>query len=104
LRTLPHHHPITVQLGGNKAAELLAAAKICESAGFRDININAGCPSLRVAGKGDFGARLMLFPELPAVLREVKSGLNSDSQLTIKHRIGVDEYVSVFRSGDGFRI
>src|SRR3984885_10455028 len=41
-------HPIALQLGGCDPEELARAARIGESAGYSEINLNVGCPSDRV--------------------------------------------------------
>ena len=94
LRTLPHHHPIVAQLGGSDAAELCTAARFCEDAGFAGVNLNVGCPSHRVSCQGQFGARLMLDRRLPDTLRTIRSALRPETELSVKHRIGVDEHDS----------
>ncbi len=40
------------------------AASIAFEYGYREINLNVGCPSDKVSGKGSFGAVLMLDPVL----------------------------------------
>ena len=61
----PEEHPVALQLGGSDPAELAAAAKIGEDAGYDEINLNCGCPSDRVQS-GTFGAVLMRTPDLVA--------------------------------------
>ena len=82
-------HPLAVQLGGSDPQDLAATARLCEDAGYDEINLNVGCPSERVK-KGAFGACLMNEPELVAdcvsAMREAV-----DVPVTIKCRIGVDE-------------
>ena len=48
-----------VQLGGSNPVQMGKAAKIATDFGYKEININCGCPSERVAGSGCFGAALM---------------------------------------------
>lgn len=82
-------HPLVLQLGGSDPLEMASAAKIAESSGYDEININVGCPSNRVKS-GDFGACLMAKPELTADIfsaMEAAVGI----PVTIKHRIGIDE-------------
>ena len=55
-------HPVVLQLGGSDPTELAAAARVGESFGYRQINLNCGCPSERVKS-GNFGACLMADPE-----------------------------------------
>jgi tRNA-dihydrouridine synthase len=48
--------PVACQLGGNDPDRLARAAKIAESYGYDEINLNVGCPSPRVAVR--YGRRL----------------------------------------------
>jgi tRNA-dihydrouridine synthase A len=68
---------------------LAKCAQIAEEFGYDEVNLNVGCPSSRVQN-GNFGACLMLQPELVA---ECIAAMASATKLpvTIKHRIGVDE-------------
>jgi tRNA-dihydrouridine synthase len=52
--------PIVLQLGGSDPEQMNIAAKLAFDYGYREININCGCPSEKVAGAGCFGAALML--------------------------------------------
>ena len=83
----PEEHPLALQLGGSEPAELAAAARIGEDAGYDEINLNCGCPSERVAS-GAFGACLMLEPERVA---ECVAAMRAVVRLpvTVKMRIGV---------------
>ena len=56
-------HPLVCQIGGSNPTELAETAKIIESFGYDEINLNVGCPSNRVQN-GSFGACLMKVPEL----------------------------------------
>ena len=82
-------HPVALQLGGSDPAELAAAARIGEDFGYREINLNVGCPSDRVQS-GRFGACLMLEPGLVA---ECMAAIGQVVQVpaTVKCRIGVDD-------------
>ncbi|MDE2383016.1 MAG: tRNA dihydrouridine(20/20a) synthase DusA [Alphaproteobacteria bacterium] len=82
-------HPAVLQLGGSNPAQLAEAARIGESFGYDEINLNCGCPSDRVQG-GNFGACLMASPELVA---ECFAAMQSAVKIpiTIKCRIGIDD-------------
>ena len=82
-------HPVALQLGGSDPAELAAAARIGEDFGYREINLNVGCPSDREQS-GRFGACLMLEPGLVA---ECMAAIRQVVQVpaTVKCRIGVDD-------------
>ncbi|MBO8242875.1 tRNA dihydrouridine(20/20a) synthase DusA [Prochlorococcus marinus XMU1411] len=85
-------HPISIQLGGDNPVILKEAARMAEDWGYDEINFNVGCPSPRVCS-GNFGASLMKDPEKVAIC--IESLKNSCSlPVTIKHRIGVDDYDS----------
>ena len=58
LRYHEQEHPVALQLGGSEPADLAACAKLGESWGYDEINLNCGCPSERVQ-RGSFGACLM---------------------------------------------
>ena len=58
----PAEQPVALQLGGSDAAALAQCARIGEEFGYREINLNVGCPSDRVQS-GTFGACLMREPE-----------------------------------------
>lgn len=86
-------HPIVCQLGGSCPSSLAKAAKIVESWGYDEINLNCGCPSDRVAGKGEFGASLMLKPELVRdCMRSISDAVNLPA--TVKCRLGCDDHDS----------
>jgi tRNA-dihydrouridine synthase A len=82
-------HPIALQVGGDNPQDLAKCAQIAEDFGYDEINLNVGCPSSRVQS-GNFGACLMLQPELVA---ECIAAMAAATRIpvTVKHRIGVDE-------------
>ena len=85
-------HPIAIQFGGDNPKILKDAARLAEDWGYDEINFNDGCPSPRVCS-GNFGASLMKDP--PKVAQCIESLKNNCRlPITIKHRIGVDEYDS----------
>ena len=85
----PAEHPVALQLGGCDPEELAQAARLGQSAGYAEINLNVGCPSDRVKS-GAFGACLMRTPSLVAecVLR-MRDAVQVP--VTVKCRIGIDE-------------
>ncbi len=82
-------NPITLQVGGSNPEELSEACKISESYGYREINLNLGCPSKKVQ-KNKFGACLMQEPDLVARCIESMSRATK-LPITIKTRIGYNE-------------
>ncbi|PRD41594.1 tRNA dihydrouridine(20/20a) synthase DusA [Phyllobacterium phragmitis] len=82
-------HALALQLGGSDPVKLGEAARIGVDFGYREINLNVGCPSDRVQS-GTFGACLMKTPELVATcVAAMKSAV--DISVTVKCRIGVDD-------------
>ena len=82
-------NPVTLQVGGSNPNELAEACKISEDYGYKEINLNLGCPSKKVQ-KNSFGACLMKEPDLVAdCLNEMVNACNIP--VTAKTRIGVDD-------------
>jgi tRNA-dihydrouridine synthase A len=82
-------HPLAVQLGGSDPHALAACARICADAGFDEINLNVGCPSVRVQD-GRFGACLMAEPALVGdCVAAMKAAVAIP--VTVKCRIGIDD-------------
>jgi tRNA-dihydrouridine synthase A len=85
----PAEHPVALQLGGSEPRELAAAARVGESLGYDEINLNVGCPSDRVQS-GRFGACLMREPLLVAdCIAAMRAAVSIP--VTVKCRLGVDE-------------
>jgi len=88
LRFNPEEQPVAIQLGGSDPQELAQCSKLAEQAGYREINLNVGCPSDRVQ-RGKIGACLMAEPELVAdCVAEMKDTVQIP--VSVKCRIGVD--------------
>lgn len=85
----PSEQPVALQIGGSDPKLLAEAAKWGEDFGYREINLNVGCPSDRVQ-TGRFGACLMAEPEL---VRDCLGAMRDavDVPVTIKCRIGIDD-------------
>lgn len=91
--------PVVCQLGGCDPEGVAAAAVLAAAHNYDRINLNVGCPSPRVAGKGCFGAGLMYDADLLnriAVKTSEKLRLSPTPAVpfTIKTRIGVDDFDS----------
>ncbi|QQZ29515.1 tRNA dihydrouridine(20/20a) synthase DusA [Thiothrix subterranea] len=89
LRFNQEEHPVALQLGGSEPQEMAECARLAESYGYDEVNINVGCPSERVQ-KGAFGACLMAEPDLIA---ECVSAMQATVNIpvTVKNRIGIDD-------------
>ena len=85
----PAEQPVALQLGGSGPAQLAEAARIGEAFGYREINLNIGCPSDRVQS-GRFGACLMAEPDLVARCIEAMQKAVG-VPVTVKCRIGIDD-------------
>lgn len=81
--------PVALQIGGSDPAKLAQAARIGAEDGYREINLNVGCPSDRVQS-GTFGACLM---KTPALVGECVAAMKGSVAIpvTVKCRLGVDE-------------
>ncbi len=85
----PAEHPVALQLGGSDPHALAQCARIAADFGYREINLNVGCPSDRVQD-GRFGACLMAEP---ALVGDCVAAMKAAAALpvTVKCRIGIDE-------------
>lgn len=82
-------HPIVLQLGGSEPTAMAEAARIAESYGYDEANINCGCPSDRVQS-GAFGACLMAEPALVAqCVKAMRAAVSIP--VTVKCRIAIDD-------------
>ena len=84
--------PVALQLGGSEPQALAQCARLGERWGYREINLNCGCPSERVQ-HGAFGACLMAEPQL--VADGVKAMVDAVGiPVSVKHRVGIDRQES----------
>jgi tRNA-dihydrouridine synthase A len=85
--------PVVLQLGGSDPVQMKEAAKIAHDYGYKEINLNIGCPSEKVSGAGCFGAVLYHTPDLVSELAQAV-GEATGKAATIKCRIGTDGHES----------
>jgi len=90
LRFNEAEHPLALQLGGSDPTDLGVCAKYGADFHYDEINLNCGCPSDRVQN-GNFGACLMKDATLVASCIDAMKQ-KVDIPVTIKCRIGVDEF------------
>jgi tRNA-dihydrouridine synthase A len=84
--------PLCIQFGGSDPEKCGLAAEKVKLKGFKEININCGCPSKKVSA-GNFGAVLMNDPKLVGnCVKEMNKILFS----SIKCRLGLNEYKEKF--------
>ena len=86
------------QIMSNHADECLKTIEKLRVYGYKEVNLNMGCPSKTVVSKGR-GAGFLAFPEeLDYFLDEVFERIsNTDVKLSIKTRLGRDEPEEFFR-------
>lgn len=84
----PSEHPLALQLGGSDPDALARCARMAQSWGYDEVNLNCGCPSPRVQ-RGAFGACLMLDPGVVADCMKAMQDAVS-VPVTVKHRLGID--------------
>lgn len=83
-----HEQPVALQLGGSDPNDLARCARLAQSWGYAEVNLNCGCPSSRVQ-RGAFGACLMHEPVLVADCVKAMCDVVA-VPVTVKHRIGID--------------
>ena len=82
--------PVVAQIFGGEPEAFLQVAKLVVEMGFDGVDINMGCPSKKVAGRGE-GAGLIKNPELAAeVIAAVKKGVEGKIPVSVKTRIGYE--------------
>ena len=86
-KSIPNH--VTLQIGGSNPKELAEACKISQDYGYKEINLNLGCPSKKVQ-KNKFGACLMQEPKLVGQCIEAMTK-STKLPITIKTRIGYND-------------
>ena len=95
LKFFPEERPFGIQIFGRFPDRMApAAAKIAERYHPEFIEVNAGCPAPKVAGKGSGSGLLRDLPRLQEILHEVKAVLDAKTPeipLTLKCRIGWDD-------------
>lgn len=86
---LPEHNEglcVVPQIIGNRADEFIDTAKQLQDLGYKEVNLNLGCPSGTVVAKGKGSGFLSKPDELERFLDEIFSGLQMD--ISVKTRIG----------------
>lgn len=95
LKFFPEERPFGIQIFGRFPDRMAAAAaKIAERYHSEFIEVNAGCPAPKVAGKGSGSGLLRDLPRLQEILHDVKAVLDAKTPeipLTLKCRIGWDD-------------
>ena len=98
---LPEHNEglyLVPQIMSNHGDECLKTIGKLQVYGYKEINLNMGCPSKTVVSKGRGAGFLAFLEELNYFLDEVFEGIgNTDVKISIKTRLGRDEPEEFFR-------
>ncbi|MBQ8957453.1 MAG: tRNA-dihydrouridine synthase family protein [Bacteroidales bacterium] len=78
---------LTPQILSTDAEEILRFAKQCEQLGYKEINLNMGCPFPRVANKKR-GCGLLPYPDMVSVMFERIFDQIGDMKFSVKCRLG----------------
>lgn len=89
LQFYPEERPFGIQIFGRSPERMAYAAGVLETLKPDYIEVNAGCPVPKVAGKGGGAGLLKDLPRLRQILAEVKKTISVP--LTLKCRLGWDE-------------
>lgn len=89
----PAEQPVVLQLGGSDPAAMAECTRIAAERGYREVNINVGCPSDRVQN-GRFGACLMAEPDTVAACVAAMQAAAPEIVISVKTRLGIDEHDS----------
>jgi len=95
LKFFPEEKPFGIQIFGCYPDKMAAAAKKIADGLHPDyIEVNAGCPAPKVAGKGSGSGLLRDLPRLQEILHDTRKALDTcevNIPLTLKCRIGWDD-------------
>ncbi len=81
--------PLVPQILGNKAEEIVECAKILERFGYREVNLNMGCPKKDIVSRGRGSGLLKDKDAVKRIFDAVLS--NTTLQLSIKVRLGIKD-------------
>lgn len=90
---LPEHNaglPIVPQLLSNNAEDFIGLVKILSDFGYREVNLNLGCPYQTVVSKGRGSGFLAKPQELEKFLYEIFNGCKDLAEISVKTRIGLN--------------
>ncbi len=83
--------PIVPQLLSNNAKDFLILAEKLRELGYKEINLNLGCPYRTVVSKGRGSGFLGRKEELEVFLEQIFEGCQGKMDISIKTRIGLQE-------------
>lgn len=82
----PSEHPVALQIFGNDPDTMAVAAKAAEAAGADMVDINMGCPMLKVVKNGDGSALMKNVPLAHDIVKAMVQAVHIP--VTVKMRIG----------------
>ncbi len=85
-RTTPEHRPVALRLVGRDAERMAEAARLAESMEIDIIDINAGCPQVRIAATGSGGSLLKTPEKLASIVSAVRKAVSIP--VSVKIRLG----------------
>lgn len=86
LKIDPSEHPVALQVFGNDPETMAVAAKAAEAAGADMVDINMGCPMLKVVKNGDGSALMKNVPLAHDIVKAMVDAVHIP--VTVKMRIG----------------
>lgn len=86
LKLDPSEHPVALQIFGNDPDTMAVAAKAAEAAGADMVDINMGCPMLKVVKNGDGSALMKNVPLAHDIVKAMVQAVHIP--VTVKMRIG----------------
>lgn len=89
----PAEQPLVLQLGGSDPVAMAECTALAAERGYREVNINVGCPSDRVQN-GSFGACLMAEPDTVAACVAAMKRAAPTTTISVKTRLGIDQHDS----------
>lgn len=82
--------PIIPQILTNRAEDFTALRKQLNALGYREVNLNLGCPYRTVVSKGKGAGFLARKEELEAFLEEIFRECQEGEEISIKTRLGME--------------
>lgn len=86
LAVAPDEHPVALQIFGSDPDSMALAAREAEKAGADAVDINMGCPMLKVVRNGDGSALMKNIPLAQSVIAAVAKAVSIP--VTVKMRLG----------------
>lgn len=88
LATFEGEHPVAIQLFGNDPKDFEKAAQLKELDKFDIIDVNMGCPALKIYKNGEGSALLKDINRAAAIVSALKN--STTKPVTVKFRSGID--------------